>query len=82
MTSCAAATPPASRVSSIGTVVDHVDLGPVALALVKRGLPVDTQLTTGPQGSVAAMIDVDSVPPTEQIGAGRLAVERLRGGAG
>jgi hypothetical protein len=63
-------------------VVDHVDLGPVALALVKRGLPVDTRLTTGPQGSVAAVIDVDSVPPSEQIGAGRLAVERLRGGAG
>jgi tRNA-modifying protein YgfZ len=69
-------------IGRLGTVVDHVDLGPVALALVKRGLPVDTQLTTGPQGSVAAVIDVDSVPPTEQIGAGRLAVERLRGGAG
>ncbi|MBV8789928.1 MAG: folate-binding protein YgfZ [Mycobacterium sp.] len=69
-------------IGRLGTVVDHVDLGPVALALVKRGLPVDTQLTTGPQGSVAAMMDVDSVPPTEQIGAGRLAVERLRGGAG
>jgi hypothetical protein len=69
-------------IGRLGTVVDHVDLGPVALALVKRGLPVDTRLTTGPQGSVAAVIDVDSVPPSEQIGAGRLAVERLRGGAG
>ena len=60
---------------------DHVDLGPVALALVKRGLPAETQLTTGPQAAVAAVIDADSLPATKHIGAGRLAVERLRGGA-
>ncbi|OBA64776.1 glycine cleavage system protein T [Mycobacterium sp. 1100029.7] len=65
----------------LGTVVDHVDLGPIALALVKRGLPADTPLATGPDGAVAAVIDVDSLPRTEQVGAGRLAVERLRGGA-
>ena len=68
-------------VGRLGTVVEHVDLGPVALALLKRGLPADTELATGPQGSVAAVIDADSLPPAEQIGAGRLAVERLRGGA-
>ena len=68
-------------VGRLGTVVEHVDLGPVALALVKRGLPADTQLTTGPEAAVAAAIDADSVPSTEHIGAGRLAVERLRGGA-
>src|SRR6185312_4194052 len=34
-------------VGRLGTVVEHVDLGPVALALLKRGLPADTQLTTG-----------------------------------
>lgn len=68
-------------VGRLGTVVDHVDLGPVALALVKRGVPADTELATGPQGSVAAVIDADSLPPAEQIGAGRQAVERLRGGA-
>ncbi|KLO46293.1 glycine cleavage system protein T [Mycobacterium nebraskense] len=68
-------------VGRLGTVVDHVDLGPVALALLKRGVPADTELATGPQASVAAVIDADSLPPTEQIGAGRLAVERLRGGA-
>ena len=68
-------------VGRLGTVVEHVDLGPVALALVKRGLPADTQLTTGPEAAVAAAIDADSVPATEHIGAGRLAVERLRGGA-
>ncbi|GAA4544735.1 YgfZ/GcvT domain-containing protein [Mycobacterium paraffinicum] len=68
-------------VGRLGTVVDHVDLGPVALALIKRGVPADTELATGPQASVAAVIDADSLPRTEQIGAGRLAVERLRGGA-
>jgi tRNA-modifying protein YgfZ len=68
-------------VGRLGTVVEHVDLGPVALALLKRGLPASTALATGPDASVAAVIDVDSVPSSEQIGAGRLAVERLRGGA-
>ncbi|OBF49611.1 glycine cleavage system protein T [Mycobacterium sp. 852002-53434_SCH5985345] len=68
-------------VGRLGTVVDHVDLGPVALALLKRGVPADTELATGPQASVAAVIDPDSLPAAEQIGAGRLAVERLRGGA-
>lgn len=69
-------------IGRLGTVVDHVDLGPIALALLKRGLPAETELATGPEAAVAAVIDVDSLPPTEQIGAGRLAVERLRGGAG
>ncbi|OBK47687.1 folate-binding protein YgfZ [Mycobacterium sp. 1081908.1] len=68
-------------VGRLGTVVEHVDLGPVALALVKRGLPADTELTTGAQGDVAAAIDADSLPATEHVGAGRRAVERLRGGA-
>ncbi|MGO8770593.1 CAF17-like 4Fe-4S cluster assembly/insertion protein YgfZ [Mycobacterium sp.] len=69
-------------VGRLGTVVDHVDLGPVALALLKRGLPAETRLVTGPEGSVAALIDADSLPSADQIGAGRRAVERLRGGAG
>jgi folate-binding protein YgfZ len=68
-------------VGRLGTVVDHVDLGPVALALVKRGLPADTALVTGPEGAVAAVLDPDSLPSSEHVGAGRLAVERLRGGA-
>ena len=34
-------------VGRLGTVVDHVDEGPIALALLKRGLPADTPLTTG-----------------------------------
>lgn len=68
-------------VGRLGTVVDHVDLGPIALALVKRGIPADTALTTGGEHQVAAEIDPDSLPPTDAVGAGRLAVERLRRGA-
>jgi folate-binding protein YgfZ len=68
-------------VGRLGTVVDHVDLGPVALAILKRGLPVDTTLTTGGEVEVPAVVDADSMPVAEVTGAGRLAVERLRGGA-
>ncbi len=67
-------------VGRLGTVVDHVDEGPIALALLKRGLPVDTELTTGGESQVAAVIDADSMPPPDVAGAGRLAVEQLRGG--
>jgi folate-binding protein YgfZ len=65
-------------VGRLGTVVDHVDLGPIALALVKRGLPAETELTTGGETAVAAVIDADTMPPPDEVGAGRLAVERLR----
>jgi folate-binding protein YgfZ len=67
-------------VGRLGTVVDHVDEGPIALALLKRGLPADTELTTGADAQVAAVIDADSMPPPDVAGAGRLAVEQLRGG--
>lgn len=67
-------------VGRLGSVVDHVDDGPIGLALVKRALPVDTELTTGGENPVAAVIDADSVPDSEGVGAGRLAVERLRSG--
>lgn len=50
-------------VGRVGTVVDHVDLGPVALALLKRGLPADAELTTGGENQVAAVMDADSMPP-------------------
>jgi tRNA-modifying protein YgfZ len=66
-------------VGRLGTVVDHVDLGPVALALIKRGIPADTALSTGNDAEVAAMIDAASLPTVEGSGAGRVAVERLRG---
>jgi folate-binding protein YgfZ len=68
-------------VGRLGTVVDHVDEGPIALALLKRGLPADTPLTTGGETEVAAVIDADSMPAADVVGAGRLAVEQLRGRA-
>lgn len=67
-------------VGRLGTVVDHVDEGVIALALLKRGLPADTALTTDGEVKVPAVIDRDSMPPEAGVGAGRLAVERLRGG--
>ena len=67
-------------IGRLGTVVDHVDLGPIALALVKRGIPAGTPLTTGGEHPVAAEIDPDSLPGADETGAGRVAVERLRGG--
>ncbi len=63
-------------VGVVGTVVDHYELGPVALALIKRNVPIDTELAAGP---VAASIDPDSVRAHDEPQAGRLAVERLRG---
>jgi len=62
-------------VGRIGTVVDHFELGPIALALVKRTITPDTALVAGP---CAASIDPDSVPPDEGVPAGRAAVDRLR----
>ncbi|WP_455900668.1 CAF17-like 4Fe-4S cluster assembly/insertion protein YgfZ [Rhodococcus gordoniae] len=63
-------------VGRIGTIVDHHELGPIALALVKRTITPDTALVAGP---CAASIDPDSIPPDDGIQAGRAAVERLRG---
>jgi folate-binding protein YgfZ len=65
-------------VGRLGTVVDHVDYGPIALALLKRGLAADTALTTGGETAVPAVIDVDTLPPADVVGAGRLAIQRLR----
>jgi tRNA-modifying protein YgfZ len=65
-------------IGRLGTVADHVDLGPIALALVKRGVPPESELTTGGENSVNALIDPDSLPASAGVGAGRLAVERLR----
>jgi folate-binding protein YgfZ len=69
----------ARAVGRLGTVVDHVDLGTVALALLKRGLPAQTSLVTGGDAEVGAVIDADSLPTADVAGAGRVAVERLRG---
>jgi tRNA-modifying protein YgfZ len=67
-------------VGRLGTVVDHVELGPVALALVKRGLAADTPLLAAAEdGEVPVAIDPDTVPAHGGVGAGRAAVDRLRG---
>lgn len=63
-------------VGRLGTVVDHFEWGPIALALVKRTVPTATALVAGP---CAASIDEDSVPAQDEIQAGRAAVDRLRG---
>ncbi|WP_067492335.1 YgfZ/GcvT domain-containing protein [Nocardia ignorata] len=63
-------------VGRLGTVVDHYELGPIALALMKRSVPAGTELVVG---SMAAAIDPDSVPSEEGVQAGRAAVDRLRG---
>lgn len=63
-------------VGRVGTVVDHFEWGPIALALVKRAVPSGTALVAGP---CAAAIDEDSVPRHDEFQAGRAAVDRLRG---
>ena len=68
-------------IGRLGTVADHVDLGPIGIALLKRGVPADTELTTGGETPTKALIDPDSMPAAAGVGAGRLAVDRLRGNA-
>jgi tRNA-modifying protein YgfZ len=68
-------------VGRLGTVIDHVDDGPIALALIKRGTPADTVLTAGGVEPVSLAIDPDSMPGPDVAGAGRAAVDRLRGAA-
>ncbi|ORM30654.1 folate-binding protein YgfZ [Williamsia sp. 1135] len=63
-------------VGRIGTVVEHYEYGPIALALIKRGVPADTALEAG---GTSAAIDPASVPADDRVQAGRAAIERLRG---
>lgn len=65
------------EVGRVGTVVQHHELGPVALALVKRSLPVEAELVAG--ADTPARIDPDSVPSDEPEPPGRAARARLRG---
>lgn len=46
------------EVGFIGSVARHHELGPIALALVKRNTPVDATLATGPDGIVTASQEV------------------------
>ncbi|MGZ4587849.1 MAG: CAF17-like 4Fe-4S cluster assembly/insertion protein YgfZ [Mycobacteriaceae bacterium] len=63
-------------VGRVGTVVDHHELGPIALALIKRSVPVETELRAGP---CAAAIDPASFAEEQREQAGRAAVSKLRG---
>ncbi|HET9142364.1 folate-binding protein [Actinophytocola sp.] len=66
-------------VGRVGTVAQHHELGPVALALIKRSVPVDAELVAGaPDRTAQASIDPDSVPP-DTPGLGREAARRLHG---
>lgn len=68
------------NIGRVGTVVEHADEGPIALALVKRGIPADTELVVGELAQAPAVIDPDSMPEADATaGAGRAAVDRLRG---
>lgn len=64
-------------VGRLGSVVEHADYGPIALALIKRSVPDDAKLDAG---GAAAAIDTE-VTPSGDAGeqAGRSAVDRLRG---
>jgi folate-binding protein YgfZ len=67
------------NVGRVGSVVQHHELGPVALALVKRTTPVEAELLAGAEDRVVqAAIDPDSVP-AEGTAPGRQAAQRLRG---
>ena len=66
-------------VGRIGSTVDHFELGPIALALVKRGVDETTELAvTVDDESVAASVDPDSVVADTHPQAGREAIDRLR----
>jgi folate-binding protein YgfZ len=63
-------------VGRVGTVVQHHEDGPVALALLKRAVPADAELEID---GVSAAIDPDTLPRDSGPQAGREAVKRLRG---
>ncbi|HJQ44964.1 MAG TPA: folate-binding protein [Amycolatopsis sp.] len=66
-------------VGRVGSVAQHHELGPVALALLKRSAPVDQELLAGGEDRVVqATVDPDSVP-AEGAAPGREAAARLRG---
>ncbi len=52
------------EVGRVGTVARHHELGPIALALVKRQVPADAELTAG---GVTARLDGDLEPAPERV---------------
>jgi folate-binding protein YgfZ len=68
-------------VGRVGSVVQHHELGPVALALLKRSAKVTDELTAGVEDRVVqAKVDPDSLR-ADIGGEGREAAARLRSGA-
>jgi hypothetical protein len=66
-------------VGRVGSVAQHHELGPIALALVKYSVPLDAELLAGTGDRVVqAAIDPDVVPEATP-GLGREAARRLRG---
>ncbi|MFD5868890.1 YgfZ/GcvT domain-containing protein [Corynebacterium sp. NPDC060344] len=63
-------------VGRVGTVVDHHEYGPIALALVKRSSQVGVELTAG---GVAVAVDPSTVDRDDSVRPGRAAVDKLRG---
>ena len=64
-------------VGKVGSVAQHHELGPIALALVKRSIEPGTPLTVGETGTSAA-IDPDAIP-ADSPALGRAAAQGLRG---
>jgi folate-binding protein YgfZ len=62
-------------VGRVGTVAQHHELGPIALALIKRSVDPAAELTAG---GAQASIDPDSIPE-DTPGLGREAARRLHG---
>ncbi|GAB89629.1 CAF17-like 4Fe-4S cluster assembly/insertion protein YgfZ [Gordonia rhizosphera] len=67
-------------VGRVGTVVDHFELGPIALGLVKRNVGPDVDLVVDGAHPTGARIDRDSIRGDDHVQAGRAAVDRLRHG--
>ncbi len=66
-------------VGRVGSVIQHHELGPIALALIKRSVPATAELLVGAEDNrVQAAIDPDSVP-AELPAPGRAAASQLRG---
>lgn len=73
----AAVTAGGRTVGRVGTVVQHFEYGPIALALVKRAVKAGVELEID---GVAAQVDPATAPADTGPQAGREAVKRLRGG--
>lgn len=63
-------------VGRVGTVVDHCEYGPIALALVRRNSQEGVELTAG---GAAAAVDPSTVDRDDGVRPGRAAVDKLRG---